>query len=198
MPRVVIGVDPHKASNTLVVIDAQRAGAGPAAVRQRPGRLPVDEDVRPRVTATGCGRSRVPAVSVPGWRSGWSPRVSRCSTCPPGCPPGSARWVVAAAARPTTPTRSRSPLPACAPGTCRRSDPTTPPRSCGCSPTRRQELVAQRIATVNRLHDVLCQLIPGGAKRHLRATKARPAAVGGAAPRRGREGPQAARPGLPR
>lgn len=40
--------------------------------------------------------------------------------------------------------------------------------------TRRQEVVAQRIATVNRLHDVLCQLIPGGAKRHLSATKARP------------------------
>ena len=39
--------------------------------------------------------------------------------------------------------------------------------------TRRQEVVAQRIATVNRLHDVLCQLIPGGAKRHLSATKAR-------------------------
>ena len=28
--------------------------------------------------------------------------------------------------------------------------------------TRRQEVVALRIATVNRLHDVLCQLIPGG------------------------------------
>ena len=34
MGTVVIGVDPHKASNTLVVIDDQRAGAGPAAVRQ--------------------------------------------------------------------------------------------------------------------------------------------------------------------
>ena len=39
--------------------------------------------------------------------------------------------------------------------------------------TRRQEVVAHRIATVNRLHDVLCHLIPGGAKRHLSATKAR-------------------------
>jgi transposase len=40
--------------------------------------------------------------------------------------------------------------------------------------TRRQEVVALRIATVNRLHEVLCQLIPGGAQRHLSATKARP------------------------
>jgi hypothetical protein len=39
---------------------------------------------------------------------------------------------------------------------------------------RRQEVVELRIATVNRLHVVLCQLIPGGAKRHLSATKARP------------------------
>jgi transposase len=48
--------------------------------------------------------------------------------------------------------------------------------------TRRQEVVAQRIATVNRLHDVLCQLIPGGAKRHLSATKAR-ALLSGVRPR---------------
>jgi transposase len=39
--------------------------------------------------------------------------------------------------------------------------------------TRRQEVVAQRIATVNRLHDVLAQLIPRGAKRHLGAARAR-------------------------
>jgi hypothetical protein len=28
--------------------------------------------------------------------------------------------------------------------------------------TRRQEVVQLRIATANRLHEVLCQLIPGG------------------------------------
>ena len=43
---------------------------------------------------------------------------------------GSGPWVVAAAARPMTPTRSRSPSPACGLGTCRWCDPTTPPRSC--------------------------------------------------------------------
>jgi transposase len=40
--------------------------------------------------------------------------------------------------------------------------------------TRRQEVVEARIATVNRLHVVLCQLIPGGAPRNLSATRARP------------------------
>jgi transposase len=38
---------------------------------------------------------------------------------------------------------------------------------------RRQELVQIRIATVNRLHEVLCQLIPGGARKNLRASTAR-------------------------
>jgi transposase len=39
--------------------------------------------------------------------------------------------------------------------------------------SRRQELVESRVSTVNRLHEVLCQLIPGGAKKNLRATRAR-------------------------
>lgn len=38
---------------------------------------------------------------------------------------------------------------------------------------RRQELTQLRISTVNRLHEVLCQLIPGGAKKNLRASIAR-------------------------
>jgi transposase len=38
---------------------------------------------------------------------------------------------------------------------------------------RRQELVEQRIASVNRLHDVLQQLVPGGAKPGLTAAKAK-------------------------
>jgi len=37
---------------------------------------------------------------------------------------------------------------------------------------RRQQLVAQRIAAVNRLHDVLPDLLPGGASTRLTATKA--------------------------
>lgn len=38
---------------------------------------------------------------------------------------------------------------------------------------RRQQLVEQRIATINRLHQLLQELLPGGASRHLSATKAR-------------------------
>lgn len=38
---------------------------------------------------------------------------------------------------------------------------------------RRQQLVEQRIAAINRLHQLLQELLPGGASRHLSATKAR-------------------------
>jgi transposase len=38
---------------------------------------------------------------------------------------------------------------------------------------RRQELVEQRIATINRLHDLLQQLVPGGAKPGLSSFKAK-------------------------
>ena len=38
---------------------------------------------------------------------------------------------------------------------------------------RRQQLVEQRIAAVNRLHELLQDLLPGGAPRRLTATRAR-------------------------
>jgi transposase len=38
---------------------------------------------------------------------------------------------------------------------------------------RREELTRERISTVNRLHEVLCQLIPGGASKQLRVQVAR-------------------------
>ena len=37
---------------------------------------------------------------------------------------------------------------------------------------RRQQLVEQRIAAVNRLHDLLQDLLPGGASKRLTAAKA--------------------------
>jgi hypothetical protein len=48
---------------------------------------------------------------------------------PRSCLPGSARWAVAAAARPTAPTRSRWPWLGCAPVTFGQSARMTSPRS---------------------------------------------------------------------
>ena len=173
MPRVVIGVDPHKASNTLVVIDAhEQVVAEQRFVNDRAGYRSMKTFAR-SFTASGPGRWKAPAVSGPGWPSGWSPRTSRSSTCLRSCRPGSARSAVAAAARPTVPTRSRWPWPACAPDDLRAVRPDDVTEILRMLTDRRQELVRERIATVNRLHEVLTQLIPGGARKNLRASTAR-------------------------
>ena len=79
MGRVVIGVDPHKASNTLVVIDAQeRVVAQQRFSNDRAGYRSMKAFARGHRDRVW--RSRVPAVWVPGWRSGWSRRASRSST----------------------------------------------------------------------------------------------------------------------
>jgi transposase len=75
--RVVIGVDPHKASNTLVVIDdseqvlvQRRFGNDRTGYREMKMFV---QSFRDRVWAVeGAGES------APGWRNGSSPRTSRC------------------------------------------------------------------------------------------------------------------------
>jgi transposase len=173
VPRVFIGVDPHKASNTVVLIDAQervlaqsrfandRAGyrlmkAFARAHRDRvwavEGARGVGAGLAQRLVAEG-----EPVLDVP----------ARLSARVRALGGGSGRktddhdaFAVAVAG-----------LRASDLQVVRPDDITEVLRLLS---TRRQEVVAQRIATVNRLHDVLCQLIPGGAKRHLSATKARP------------------------
>jgi transposase len=61
---------------------------------------------------------------------------------------------------------------------------------------RRQELVEQRIATVNRLHRLLVELIPGGAGPALTAAKAK-TVLASVRPRTLVEGPQGPRPRSP-
>ena len=197
MSRVVIGVDPHKASNTLVVIDERervlaqqrfandRAGYRSMKTFARAHRDRVWAVEGARGVGAGLAQRLVaegePVLDVPGPAVGAGP-----------C----AGWWQRPQDRRRRRVRGRRCRPA-GPGPAGGA-PGRPHRDPADAHTRRQEVVAQRIATVNRLHDVLCQLIPGGAKRHLSATKARAAALSGAAPRRGREGPQAARAGLPR
>ena len=107
MARVVIGVDPHKASNTVVVIDAQER----VLAQQR---FPNDRaGYRSMKTFARAHRDLVWAVEgARGVGAGLAQRLvadgEPVSTCLPGCRPGSAPWVGAVAARPTTPTRSRS------------------------------------------------------------------------------------------
>ena len=172
MSRVVIGVDPHKASNTLVVIDAQeRVLAQQRFTNDRVGYRSMKAFARVH-------RDRVWAVEgARGVGAGLAQRLvaegepvldvpARLSARVRALGGGSGRktddadaFAVAVAGL-----RARDLQVV-------RPDDTT--EILRLLSTRRQEVVAQRSATVNRLHDVLCQLIPGGAKRHLSATKAR-------------------------
>jgi transposase len=169
---VVIGVDPHKASNTLVVIDGHervlgqdrfandRAGyrsmkrfarAHPDRVWAVEGARGVGASLAQRLVAEGEAVLDVPARLSARVRAlgGGSGRKTDDADA----------FAVAVAGL-----RAHDLQP------IRADDVTEILRMLS---TRRQEVVAGRIATVNRLHDVLCQLIPGGAKRHLSATKAR-------------------------
>ena len=170
MPRVVIGVDPHKASNTVVVIDAQeRVLAQQRFTNDRTG-------YRSMKTLARAHRDRV-----------WAVEGAR------GVGAGLAQRLVAEG-EPVldVPARLSARVRALGGGSGRKTDDADAfavavlragdlqlVHQDDCVEilrmlsTRRQEVVGQRIATVNRLHDVLCQLIPGGAKRHLSAIKAR-------------------------
>lgn len=172
MGRAVIGVDPHKASNTVVVIDgreqvlAQRRFANDRAgyremkvfAREHHDRVWAVEGARgvgaglaQRLVAEGEQVLNVPAKLSARVRSlgGGSGRKTDNADA----------FAVAVAGL-----RARD---------LQLVRPDDAIEILGMLTNRRQELVAARISTVNRLHDVLCHLIPGGAKKNLRATRAR-------------------------
>lgn len=172
MARVVIGVDPHKASNTLVVVDAQeRVLAQQRFANDRAG-------YRSMKTFARSHRDRV-----------WAVEGAR------GVGAGLAQRLVAEG-EPVldVPARLSARVRALGGGSGRKTDdadafavavaglrakdlhavrPDDVIEILGMLTTRRQEVVELRIATVNRLHEVLCQLITGGAKRHLSVSRAR-------------------------
>jgi transposase len=172
MGRVVIGVDPHKRSNTAVVIDDRervlarqrfsndRAGfrelrAFARAHRDRlwaiEGAHGVGVSLAQRLVAEGESVVDVPARLSARVRAlgGGSGRKTDDTDA----------FAVAVAGL-----RAANLVPV------RPDDTVTVLRLLS---DRRQELVDQRIATVNRLHRLLVELIPGGAGTALTATKAK-------------------------
>jgi transposase len=172
MARVVIGVDPHKASNTLVVIDSSEQ-----VLTQR--RFGNDRAGYREMKTFVCDyRDRV-----------WAVEGAR------GVGAGLAQRLVAEGEQVlNVPTKLSARVRALGGGSGRKTDnadafavavaglrardlqPVRPDDSVeilGMLTSRRQELVHARISTVNRLHEVLCQLIPGGAQKNLRAIRAR-------------------------
>ena len=114
---VIIGMDPHKRSATIEVIDERGAGARRRPVRHRQGRLRRDARRRPPVTRIGSGRSRAATASAGTSRSGWCTTARPCWTCRRSCPRRCGCSPPATAARPTRSTRTRSRWSRCAPRT---------------------------------------------------------------------------------
>lgn len=172
MPQVVIGVDPHKASNTLVVIDAhEQVVAEQRFANDRAGYRSMKTFARAFTERTwavegargvGAGLAQrlvaedEPVFDVP---AKLSARVRALGG-------GSGRKTDSADAFAVAVAGLRA-------GDLRPVRPDDVTEILKMLTDRRQELVRERIATVNRLHEVLTQLIPGGARKHLRASTAR-------------------------
>jgi transposase len=172
MARVVIGVDPHKASNTLVVIDAtERVLTQRRFSNDRAGYREL------KVFARGY-RDRIWAVEgARGVGAGLAQRLVAEDETVLNVPAKLSARVRALGGGSGRKTDSADAFAVAVAGLrARELRPVRPDdvvEILGMLTGRRHELTHERISTVNRLHEVLCQLIPGGAKRNLTGPKAR-------------------------
>ena len=128
--KVIIGVDPHKATHQAVAIDDREAEIDRIWC-ERPALRPTG-CLRGRQRSTsGCGRSRAPAVSAICCLSSSSAPARRWWTCPPRWLPAPGCWRAVGRTRPirTTPGRWRSRR--CVTASCARSRRRRTPRCCG-------------------------------------------------------------------
>ena len=172
MARVVIGVDPHKASNTLVVIDStERVLAQQRFRNDRAGYREMKAFAREF-------RGRVWAVEgARGVGAGLAQRLVAEDESVLNVPARLSARVRALGGGSGRKTDSADAFAVAVAGLRARDlQPVRPDDAVeilGMLTSRRHELTHERISTVNRLHEVLCQLIPGGAKRNLTGPKAR-------------------------
>src|SRR5215472_5211675 len=125
-------------------------------------------------SATASGRSRAATGSAVTSPSGWLPMVSRSSMFQRSCPPGPGCSPLARDARPTRLMRTRWRWPGCTAPACGSLPPMMRRLRCGFWLTdRRDELGVARAQAVNRLHRLLLELFPGGAKKFLSAAQAK-------------------------
>ena len=124
MKQIVIGVDPHKLSATIEVVDQHERVLGS-------GRFATDKAGYAAMLGYVAQWSRGPgqwrAAMVPGTHllSGWSLMASTLSTFRQSSRLGFGCWTPVMVARPTRTTRTRSQRLQCV------------PRSCGCCPRTR-------------------------------------------------------------
>ncbi len=168
MERVVIGVDPHKLSATIEVVDDQERLLGTGRfTTDKAGYAAMLKYVRRG--RSGSGRSRAPTAPAVRWRSGCSRPASTSSTSRRSSPRGSGCSTPGTTARPTPTTRTRSRSSPCAPRRLRVLQVDGELEALRMLVDRRDALSRRRVQTVNRLQALLAELVPGQAKKDITA-----------------------------
>ena len=174
--RVVIGMDPHKRSATIEVMSADetiRGGGrfgtdrdGYAAMLRYGRRWP--ERVWAIEGCAGIGKHIANRLLADGEQVACDPRRARrsCRRGPGSSPPGRA-------ARPTPPTRTRSRWSVPGWRGCGRWSTTDGSAVLRVLVDRRRSLGEDHTRMVSQLHQLLLELIPGGAKKDLSARQAK-------------------------
>ena len=170
---VIIGVDPHKMSVTIEVVDTHEQLLGSGRFDTDQGRLRRDAALCEAVARPRSGRSREPTARAVRWPNDSSPPASRSSMCRPSSPPGCGSSTPATTARPTPWTPTPSPSSRSAPTGLRVVVEDGELEALRMLTDRRDELAHQRVQTVNRLQRLLSELLPGQRKRDLSAAQAK-------------------------
>ena len=173
MEQVIIGVDPHKLSATIEVVDEQEQLLGSGRFTTDQAGYAAMRDVREGLAGPGLGGRGQPTVPAGRWRSGCSRPASTSSMCRPSSPPGSGCSTPATTARPTPTTRTRSRSSRSAPTTLRVLQLDGELEALRMLTDRREALTRRRVQTVDRLQALLAELLPGQAKRDITTGQAK-------------------------
>ena len=172
MPTVMIGVDPHKRSNTVLVLDAsENVLATQRFSNDRDGH-------RELKTFARAWKSRTWAVEgAHGCGLGLSQRLAAEGETVLNVPAKLSARVRALGGGSGRKTDDTDAYAVAVAGLRGRNLELVQPDDSAMVfkllSDRRQQLVQQRIATVNRLHQLIQELLPGGASKRLTAKKAR-------------------------
>jgi transposase len=172
--KVLIGVDPHKASVAVAAVEEVGELIECATFPQNRTGLRALERFKRNGSPNVVGRWRTLAVSVGIWQGGCARLRSVWWTCHPSFRHG----CVCSRASLATPVRTTASMPwpprlrPRATKGWQRSIPMPTRRYCAFFSERRGDLVAERTRACNRLHGLLRDLLPGGVPGTLSARRA--------------------------
>jgi len=172
--HINIGVDPHKLSATIEVVDQHEKmlGSGRFTTDQAGYKAMPCGPTRSR-GRTGSGRSKVPTVSDDRWPNASSRPARKSSTSRPSSLPGSGSSTPATIARPDARDAHSIAIVAVRTKTLRVLRVDGELEALRMLTDRREALTRRRVQTVDRLQALLAELLPGQAKRDITTGQAR-------------------------